>query len=257
MAKKVVDDSNDNICVELHQILQSGGTRFSFQPGFTEMHKGVKCIQLDEEAWQGTKKQYMAEAQRKSIPNNGIYIMFQKDEFGHGGDRIVRIGTHNGQDQLPSRIKQHFIDRNKDRSIFRKIVGRCFLNQVSSPFLSIWDIDLTQKINSKKYGDTANRVLKTATEIRVSEYLLNNFYFCILNVPNKEDRLYYEERLIGTVSNCRACGPSKNWLGLSSPTTNPRQGGRKIKNTGLWLSKGVYSAPLTTQELVFVRRNLV
>lgn len=28
------------------------------------------------------------------IPSNGIYILFQKGEKGHGLERIVRIGTH-------------------------------------------------------------------------------------------------------------------------------------------------------------------
>ena len=54
------------------------------------------------------------------IPLDGIYILFEKGEKAHGVDRIVRIGTHTGQGQLISRLKQHFINQNKDRSIFRK-----------------------------------------------------------------------------------------------------------------------------------------
>lgn len=44
----------------------------------------------------------------KLIPKNGIYIVFEKDENGHDADRIVRIGTHTGVNQLRSRLKQHF-----------------------------------------------------------------------------------------------------------------------------------------------------
>ncbi|MEQ8154919.1 MAG: hypothetical protein ABRQ25_08575 [Clostridiaceae bacterium] len=34
---------------------------------------------------------------KKSIPKNGVYILFEKNEYGHDGDRIVRIGTHTGK----------------------------------------------------------------------------------------------------------------------------------------------------------------
>jgi hypothetical protein len=48
------------------------------------------------------------------IPLNGIYILFEDGEIAHGTNRIVRIGTHTGKDQLFSRLKQHFIQENKD-----------------------------------------------------------------------------------------------------------------------------------------------
>lgn len=62
------------------------------------------------------------------IPKNGIYIIFEKGERYKNLDRIVRVGTHTGNNQLRSRLKQHFIKENKNRSIFRKNIGRCFLN---------------------------------------------------------------------------------------------------------------------------------
>ena len=55
-----------------------------------------------------------------AIPHDGIYFLFQDGERAHGGERIVRVGTHNGEAQLRSRLQQHFINENKDRSIFRK-----------------------------------------------------------------------------------------------------------------------------------------
>ena len=58
------------------------------------------------------------------LPRNGIYILFEHGEQAHMGDRIVRIGTHTGDNQLRSRIQQHYIKENKDRSIFRKNIGR-------------------------------------------------------------------------------------------------------------------------------------
>ena len=54
------------------------------------------------------------------IPLNGIYVLFENGEVGHGGHRIVRVGTHTGHNQLTSRLRQHFLIENKDRSIFRK-----------------------------------------------------------------------------------------------------------------------------------------
>ena len=39
----------------------------------------------------------------------------------------MNICTHTGKNQLISRLKQHFTNMNKDRSIFRKNIGRCLL----------------------------------------------------------------------------------------------------------------------------------
>jgi hypothetical protein len=86
------------------------------------------------------------------IPKNGLYILFEDGEQAHGTDRIVRIGTHTGKDQLPSRLKQHFIKENKDRSIFRKNIGRALLNKARDPFLAQWEIDLTTSAAKKEFG---------------------------------------------------------------------------------------------------------
>jgi len=55
-----------------------------------------------------------------AIPMNGIYVLFERGEVAHGTNRIVRVGTHTGINQLRSRLRQHFLVENKDRSIFRK-----------------------------------------------------------------------------------------------------------------------------------------
>lgn len=87
------------------------------------------------------------------IPKNGIYILFEKGEKGHNGDRIVRVGTHTGVDQLSSRLKQHFLNENKDRSIFRKNIGRAILNKRKDSFLDKWELDLTTRENKEKFSD--------------------------------------------------------------------------------------------------------
>ena len=72
---------------------------------------------------------------KRLIPPNGIYVLYEVDELGHDADRIVRIGTHTGEAQLPSRLQQHFMKENKDRSIFRKNIGRALLAKEGDPFL--------------------------------------------------------------------------------------------------------------------------
>src|SRR4030043_1564 len=88
------------------------------------------------------------------IPLNGIYILFEKGEQGHGLHRIVRIGTHTGKYQLISRLNQHFLNENKDRSIFRKNIGRALLNKRKDTYLDNWEIDLTTKEAREKFRDS-------------------------------------------------------------------------------------------------------
>ncbi len=86
-----------NIVLELHQLF-NGQRRFSFP--FKEF--------------------------KKEIPKNGIYIIFENGEKYNGFDRIVRVGTHTGNSQLRSRLNQHFVKENKNRSIFKKILDVVF-----------------------------------------------------------------------------------------------------------------------------------
>ena len=66
--------------------------------------------------------------------------------MAHGAKRIVRVGTHTGTGQLRSRLRQHFLVENKDRSIFRKNIGRALLNRDHDPFLPTWDLDRTSRL---------------------------------------------------------------------------------------------------------------
>jgi hypothetical protein len=174
----------------------------------------------------------------KEIPKNGIYILFEKGELGHGHDRIVRIGTHTGDNQLRSRLKQHFLKENKDRSIFRKNIGRCLLNASRDPYLSIWELDLTSSESKAKHAYRIQAKHQQEIEIKVSQYIQNQFTFCVIEVPSKEERLYLESRFISTVSNCQICGPSMQWLGQSSPID-------KIKQSGLWQVNQLYKESLS------------
>ena len=208
-----------NLCEQLHHLVMKG-KRFDFSAGYSD------------------------------IPKNGIYILFENGETAHGCDRIVRIGTHTGDRQLRNRIVQHFENENKNRSIFRKNIGRCFLKQDNDPYLDIWELDTTAKAKKELYANIIDREFEQKLEKRISEYIQTNFSFTLLEVPTKEERLYFEARLIGTVSRCEECKPSDNWLGSYSPKD-------KIKQSGLWNIMELYSAPLSEEELDILSSMLV
>jgi Fe-S cluster assembly iron-binding protein IscA len=176
------------------------------------------------------------------IPLNGIYILFENGETGHGVDRIVRIGTHTGANQLRSRLKQHYILKNKDRSIFRKNIGRAILNKRNDPYLKIWQIDFTTKNKKAEFGHLINPGYQSQIESEISKYIQNNFSFCVFEVNSSDKRLELESKLISTVSACNECGPSNNWPGNYSPV-------EKIRTSGLWQVNELYSLPMTDEDI--------
>jgi hypothetical protein len=195
-------------------------------------------------------KRFDFSMRHNAIPLNGIYIMFEKDEFAHSGDRITRIGTHTGDKQLKSRIYQHFEKENKNRSIFRKNIGRCFLKRANNPYLSTWELDTTAKSKKELYSNLIDRDLEVEIERQISLYIQTNISYCLLDVPSKKDRLYYEACLIGTVSCCSDCSATSNWLGNFSPI-------EEIKKSGLWQVKDLYSKTLSADELSFISTALI
>lgn len=208
-----------DLCTRVHEIIRNG-KRFSFEEGL------------------------------KSFPKNGIYIMFERNEFGHDGDRIVRVGTHTGCDQLPSRIFQHFENENKNRSIFRKNIGRCILNQEKNEYLPVWELDTTNRVDKERFSELIDRDFENTVEKKISEHMQKNLTFSLLQIPTKEKRMYLEARLIGTVSCCDECRPSDNWLGNFSPK-------EKIRKSGLWQTMELYSQPLSAEDLETVKDSLI
>jgi hypothetical protein len=181
------------------------------------------------------------------IPMNGIYVLFEKGENGHGTDRIVRVGTHTGKDQLRSRLKQHFINEKKDRSIFRKNIGRTILNHDNDPFLEQWELDLTKREAKDKYSHFVDFDKQSSVEKRVTQYIQDNFSFVVFEVKEKEQRMNLESKLISTVSLCTECKPSANWFGNYSPK-------RKIRESGLWLVNNLYKEPLSDEDIEQLER---
>ncbi len=154
------------------------------------------------------------------LPRNGIYILLESGELAHETSRIVRIGTHTGDNRLPSRLKEHFLKENKDRSVFRKNIGRAILQKANDPFLAQWNIDLTtRQARITNSGKIDQARLKTV-EKQVTDYIQRNFRFVVFRVDDKEERLNLESSIISTVSLCDKCQPSDNWLGRHSPIEN-------------------------------------
>jgi hypothetical protein len=170
------------------------------------------------------------------ISLNGIYILFEKGEHGHDGDRIVRVGTHTGENQLRSRLKQHFLNEKKDRSIFRKNIGRSLLKQDNNSFLKFWEIDLTTRKAKDEHSHLIDFEYQKSIEARVSQYIQNSFTFCVFEVDDKRKRLEIESKIISTVSWCEGCSPSSDWLGSFSLKD-------KIAKSGLWLVNELYKKP--------------
>lgn len=179
---------------------------------------------------------------KDDIYTNGIYILFEKNEYSHGTDRIVRIGTHRGDNNLYNRLKEHFINENKDRSIFRKNIGRAILSKDNDKYLKMWEIDLQERKNREKYNNQIDFAKQQSIEKQVSKYIQNNLSFTVVEVDNKEDRLYYESKLISTISSCKECKCSKLWLGNYSPK-------EKIRKSGMWLVNELYKEGFTKNEL--------
>lgn len=135
------------------------------------------------------------------FPKNGVYLMFEDGEECKEKKRIVRIGINRGG-LLINRLNRH-INGTKRTSIFRKHLWRILCNNDN--------------------------------EDPVTDYIKRNIKFCIISGPeNKEKREELESKIISTVSNCKECCPSSNWLGLKSET-------RKIRESGLWNVHHIFS----------------
>lgn len=174
-------------CAKLHDIVRRG-VRYRFNPAYD----GTKNSNLFVLTGKENDSNYTAK-----IPLNGVYIMFENNELGHNGERIVRIGINSQQDRLPQRIKTHFTGTTR-RSIFRKHIGSCLKN-----------------------------VSAESLENEISTYIRNNISFVIIEVNDKTQRENLEKELITTVSNCSDCTCSSVWLGKYCKSD-------KIKNGKLW-----------------------
>ncbi len=181
----------------------------------------------------------------EQLPWNGIYFFYEDTEIsGHDIEklRIVRVGTHK-DGNFRSRIAEHYLlDESKmnfdatkpapkDRSIFRKNIGRALLNRSEGPYLKTWEIDFTKKDNRDNYGRLRDIEKEKKIEREVTQLLRNQFSFRFIILEQAALRMGsngLECSLIGTVARCGMCKPSGNWLGNYSPK-------EQVRSSGLWL----------------------
>jgi hypothetical protein len=184
------------------------------------------------------------------LPLNAIYFFYENGEDStHKGikQRIVRIGTHK-HNNFRSRISKHYLliepyiemaltkAKPADRSIFRKHIGRVLLNKANDPYLKIWNKKFTSAKIIAIYGHLRDIQKEQVLEEQITEILRGNFSFRFVVIEDDKKRIGsegLENRLIGTVSNCKVCQASQNWLGSFSPEP-------KIRESGLWQVQHLY-----------------
>lgn len=181
------------------------------------------------------------------LPNNGIYIMFEEGEKYFDFDRIVRIGTHRSPNRLKGRIRDHYINENKDGSIFRKNIGRTILNKNHDSYLRVWEYDLA-RTNNQGILQLANPSYQAIIEGYVSRYIRSKISFAVIGeITDESERLRLEEGIIATLNNDKDFAHSANWLGIYSPK-------EEIRNSGLWLVEGLDAEPLTNSEFERIKQ---
>lgn len=110
------------------------------------------------------------------------------------------------------------------------------------------ELDLTTRTAKEKYSAQVDPAKQKAVEREVSEYIRRNFSFVIVQIDDKEERLDLESKIISTISLCKECRPSPDWLGLYSPKD-------KIREGGLWLVNELYKKPLSEDDFDRLRES--
>src|SRR5699024_4754929 len=194
-------------------------------------------------------KRYDNSFNADELINNGIYILFEKGETYKGMDRVVRIGTHTGENKLPARMVQHYQIETKDRSIFRKNIGRIYLNLENDPYIDVWNVSNTERANRLRNLPYRDFEKEASLEARITEEINNHFSFVLIKVEDKIYRLYLEMAIIATIAQGDS-KPSASWLGNNSPVD-------KIRDYGLWQVQGLKREPITNEDLEYIKQHIV
>lgn len=188
------------------------------QPGCEDLHRTLSKLPL-------------LNSPSEVLPKDGLYFFYEKGEFSahDSGLRIVRVGNHpRSQGRLVARLRQHY-GGNKNSSVFRKFLGGAILRRrdMSHPCLQPvpgrghWE---------KQDAKTCERCRPVETE--VSDLLRSEFAFRIVSIEDMDFRNIMERKLIGHLSACPDCRPSREWLGKFAYS-------EKVQNSGLWNSSYV------------------
>jgi hypothetical protein len=147
---------------------------------------------------------------------------------------------------LAQRLNEH-TTQNKDRSIFRKHIGRALLSRDHDPFLDTWDLDLTRRQDRNRYNRVVDPAKLDRVEQAVSDYIEKHVCVSVIATPSGDTALKLERLCIATVSLCGSCRPSGSWLGNFSPNL-------KIQASGLWQLQHLFKQPLSAAELLMIER---
>lgn len=194
-------------------------------------------------------KRFYNDYNTEELINNGIYILFEKGEKYGSMDRVVRIGSHTGQNKLPARIDQHYRIETKDRSIFRKNLGRVYLNMGNDPYLEVWDrnnVPREERLYNLEFRDKSK---EEALEYKITKKINDDFSFVLINVDDKAYRLYLETAIASTLAQGELIS-SDNWFGRNSPK-------EKIREIGLWQVQNLNKNPVTQFDLDYIQKNVV
>lgn len=196
------------------------------------------------------------------LPENGIYFFYEKGEvWGHGGDkpRVVRVGTSK-DGNFRSRISEHYLlDESKmnfdsskpaprERSIFRKNIGRALLNQRKDDYLKIWEVDFTSHESRNQYASLRDIEKEKSLELEITGLLRRNFFFRFIAFGGQDQRMGktgLESALIGTLAQCPLCKASTNWLGKCSSRA-------EIRNGKLWQVQHLKANSITNRDKTLI-----
>jgi len=195
------------------------------------------------------------------LPRAGIYFFFERGESDghHGGERIVRVGTHRKQN-FRSRMGEHYLigrplvlrpdkPAPKDRSIFRKNLGRAWIRRSGIDYLDVWDIDFTSRKKRDAFAHLRDMSVERSVEEAVTGLLRENFSFAAVPFDDETLRIGsggLESRLIGTLAGCPDCRPAESWLGLDAPDD-------RIRTGGLWQVQHLRDAPVGPDDIELLR----
>ncbi|MEH6745828.1 MAG: hypothetical protein V7670_03230 [Maribacter arcticus] len=174
--------------------------------------------------------------------SNGLYVLFEKGEVYNGMDRIVRVGSHDGSDNLIKRLGHHFISKRRRKSVFKKHVGRCFLNIANDPYLEHWDRPFKSRKDKEKHKGFVDEEYEKKYEELVTNHINEKLSFVIIPKifdPKKRERI--EMGLISLLNQSSEKIASKKWLGNSHPDI-------RIRNAKIWNIEGLKHKPLGLKE---------
>ncbi|MEG0856616.1 MAG: hypothetical protein RSG52_09050 [Terrisporobacter sp.] len=173
---------------------------------------------------------------------NGVYIILDKKEKYEGMSRIVRVGTHSGENRLIVRLKKHFKEGAKDESVLRKNIGKAILDYNNLDYITIWSINFNDKRNEKKYSHLRNIEYEKNLEKMITYYMKERFEFVCFEIFEEEARNRLVEGILSTLAIDENFVCSEIWLGNYSPVET-------IRNGGVWVNEELNKEKLNDREI--------